>query len=168
MRAERRGMIPSILLAAPPDPRRSGITRPAVGREKILTPLKIYDPIFKPHSLKATEPKNPLDTDVEPVQLQATKEQAMDNDTLDPRDETHDSVDPATRTLTPAAVERRRTIIQELRDAGHEVATWAEALIHLSSAPSTPSPASPVPGVADGDGAEASAPASAPEPSFGA
>lgn len=59
------------------------------------------------------------------------------------RDETHDSIDPTTGALTGEALARRQTIMDRLREAGHEIVTWADALFHLSAASDGESPPDP-------------------------
>lgn len=45
-----------------------------------------------------------------------------------PRDETHDSIDPTTGAPTAEAMARRSQIMEELRAAGHAIQSWADAL----------------------------------------
>jgi hypothetical protein len=49
------------------------------------------------------------------------------------RDETHDSMD-ANGAPTPEALAARETIMERLREEGHDIATWVQALLHLSAA----------------------------------
>lgn len=67
------------------------------------------------------------------------------------RDETHDSIDPHTGTLSPAAQTRRLTIISRLVSFGHTIGGWAEALAHPDFDKAARSAEEPVPAAPEVD-----------------
>ena len=76
-----------------------------------------------------------VDPDPEAVDPAASGEDApeVEADPEAPRDETHDSIDPQTGALHPAALAKRASIMDDLRAAGHTVENWAMALEVLAA-----------------------------------